>query len=244
MTTTVETGGLGNQIIRNLAISFIAEKNDLFVNYSSHSKIESLGIELYVGSKVHSSFINLNDENYMSIFNSYDIKSNLKGEYAFFQTKEIIDLIYEYLRRDDNLMRIQNANPYKLRYMNNDDCYVHIRLGDVTYLNPGLEYYLKALSMIQFDKLYISSDSPEHQIVKGIIGIYPGTEIIDKDEVETIQFASTCKNIVLSHGSFSALIGYLSFYSDVYYPKYEEEKIKWHGDLFSIPNWSVVDKDI
>jgi len=243
MTTTIENGRLGNQIIRNLAISFIAEKNDLFVNYSSHTKIESLGIALFVGSKIYSDFIDLNDSNYMSIFNSYDITSNLNGLYSFFQTKEIIDLIYEYLRRDDNLMRVQNINPYKLRYMNNNDCYIHIRLGDVAYLSPGLEYYLKALSKIQFDKLYISSDSPEHEIVQEIIRNYPNTEIIDKEEVETIQFASTCNHVILSHGSFSALIGYLSFYSDIYYPKYDKDNM-WHGDLFSIPNWTVVDKDI
>ena len=35
--------------------------------------------------------------------------------------------------------------------------------------------------------------------------------------IETIQFGSTCKNIILSHGSFSAVIGYLGFYSNIYY---------------------------
>ena len=38
------------------------------------------------------------------------------------------------------------------------------------------------------------------------------------DPVKTIQFGSTCKHIVLSHGSFSAMIGYLGFFSQVYYP--------------------------
>ena len=40
-----------------------------------------------------------------------------------------------------------------------------------------------------------------------------------KNEIETIQFASTCKNVVLSHGTYSGIIGYLSFYSNVYYCK-------------------------
>lgn len=41
---------------------------------------------------------------------------------------------------------------------------------------------------------------------------------------------------ILSHGSFSAVIGYLSFFSNVYYPEYELNKI-WYGDMFSIDNW-------
>jgi len=35
-TTTQYNGRLCNQIIRNLAVSKIAEKNDLFVEYSSY----------------------------------------------------------------------------------------------------------------------------------------------------------------------------------------------------------------
>ena len=61
-------------------------------------------------------------------------------------------------------------------------------------------------------------------------------DIIDFGEIHTFQFASTCKHIILSHGSFSAVIGYLSFFSDIYYPEYESNKI-WYGDMFSINNW-------
>ena len=66
--------------------------------------------------------------------------------------------------------------------------------------------------------------------------MYPNIKLIQCDELKTIQFASTCKNIILSHGSFSAVIGYLSFFSTVYYPEYELNKI-WYGDMFSIKNW-------
>ena len=69
-----------------------------------------------------------------------------------------------------------------------------------------------------------------------IINFYPATKILDYNEILTIQFASTCRNIILSHGSFSAIIGYLSFYSTIYYPEYEINKI-WFGDMFSIDGW-------
>jgi len=46
--TTNNNGRIGNQIIRNLAVSFIAEKTDLKVNYSSNDLIDLLGISLFV----------------------------------------------------------------------------------------------------------------------------------------------------------------------------------------------------
>ena len=47
-------------------------------------------------------------------------------------------------------------------------------------------------------------------------------ELLHYNEIDTIQFGSTCKNIILSHGSFSAMIGNLSFYSNIYYPKIDK----------------------
>ena len=68
---------------------------------------------------------------------------------------------------------------------------------------------------------------------------YPTTLLINSQEIPTIQFASTCKHIILSHGSFSAIIGYLSFFSNIYYPEYEKDKI-WYGDMFSIVGWNKI----
>jgi len=35
------------------------------------------------------------------------------------------------------------------------------------------------------------------------------------------------------------VIGYLSFFSNIYYPPYEKGKI-WYGDMFSIPGWKEI----
>jgi hypothetical protein len=114
-------------------------------------------------------------------------------------------------------------------------------LGDVIQHNPGFKYYDKVLSSLKFDKGYISSDSPEHEVCMQLKQKYPNIEIVNYNEVDTIHFGSTCKHVVLSHGSFSAVIGFFSFYSDVYYPMYEEGK-KWYGDMFTnIPGWKRVD---
>ena len=51
------------------------------------------------------------------------------------------------------------------------------------------------------------------------------------------MFASTCKNVILSSGTFSWLIGLLSYYSNIYYPKIY---VKWHGDIFVFSEWTEV----
>lgn len=53
MTHTGSNGRLGNQIIRNLAVSLIAEKHDLHVNYYNDRLIRELGIELFCGRNIH-----------------------------------------------------------------------------------------------------------------------------------------------------------------------------------------------
>jgi hypothetical protein len=53
MTTTIGNGRFCNQIIRNLAVSIIAKKHNLYVvNYSSNDLIESLGIGLFRATRI------------------------------------------------------------------------------------------------------------------------------------------------------------------------------------------------
>jgi len=156
--------------------------------------------------------------------------------HSFFQTKEISQYLWRYLH--ECKQTIIDANPFRERYNNNHECVVHIRLGDATQWNPGVEYYKKALAALSFDKLHICTDSPDHTLIKEVVSIYPSASILPYTEVETIQFASTAKHIVLSHGSFSAVIGWLAFYSTVYYP--DHKGVQWYGDMFSIPGWNRV----
>ena len=246
MTTTTDTNGrLCNQIIRNLAVSFIAEKHNLNVTYSNYYLISSqLGINLFnTGTQIYSDMKELNDSNFFDIYNTDNITYNLNPNHNWFQIKEIINMIYDYLHSNIIKSNIIEKNKFKERYNNNNnDLFIHIRLGDIAHFNPGVDYYLKAIKYIKeltnFDHIYITTDTLTHDIIKKIIEEYPQANLIDYNEVETIQFGSTCKNIILSHGSFSAIIGILSFYSNVYYPKIEKDKI-WYGvDMFSIKGWT------
>ena len=237
MTTTKEIGRLGNQIIRNIAVSIIAQKHNLLVNYCNNTSFIELGILLFIGTKIFENTILLTDTNYFNILNSNDLKYNLNPNENYFQTKEITNLLYEYLNGEPIKNNIINNNKYKERYNNNNDLFVHIRLDDMAHNNPGLYYYINTINRINYSDLYISTDSLHHPLIFNLKQRFPKLIIINYNEINTIQFASTCKNIVLSHGSFSAVIGYLSFFSQIYYPEYESGKI-WYGDMFSINNWN------
>ena len=236
-------GRLGNQIIRNIAVSLLAQQTNMRVTYSSHELISKLGIDLFSGTKQYANMIRLTDQNYMSFYEQCYLYLNRNfGEIdAFFQTKDIISLIYNYLHSDKIKASIINKNPFAKRYQHNNDVCIHIRLGDIAHFNPGLAYYLKTLSQLTFDKLYITTDQKDHDTIQQLILLYPTASVIEYDEIQTFQFASTCKHIILSHGSFSAVIGYLAYFSDIYYPEYESDKM-WYGDMFSIPGWNKMSK--
>lgn len=239
-TTTGNNGRLGNQLIRNLAVSLIAEKHNLKVDYSNKDLINKLGIDLFSGSNIYETKQGLVDENYFSIYNCDNLNFNLEPNSSFFQTKSITKFLYDYLHTDKIQCSIIEKNPFKENYSENNDLFIHVRLTDAAGWNPGINYYINTINTInttKCNKLYLSTDEPNHDIVKMLITLYPDVNIITYDEITTFQFASTCKHIVLSHGSFSAVIGYLSFFSNIYYPEYESNKI-WYGDMFSIDNWN------
>jgi hypothetical protein len=233
-------GRLCNQIIRNLCVSIIAEKHNLKAIYSSSDRIYQLGIELFSGDKEYTITAELTDDNFFHFLTATEIRTNLFANHHFFQTKAITNYLYNYLqiKCKENIIA---KNPFKDRYGNNNDCFVHIRLTDVADKNPGIHYYLSVLHDLSFDRLFIASDDFDHLVVQQIMNIYPNSEKVLLDEVKTIQFGSTNKHIVLSHGSFSAMIGYMSFDSNVYFSVLRQDSL-WHGDMFSIPGWNEVGK--
>lgn len=234
--TTSENGRLGNQIIRNLSVSILAKKHNLKVDYCNKELIQKLGIELFSGINSYNTTTELTDDNYFIVYDSNNLNSNLNPNHHYFQTKNITNMLYKYLHSPDIKLNIIDKNEFKERYANNNDLFIHIRLTDAEIFNPGIAYYIKAIKNINFDKLYISTDDPNNNIIIKLKELYPSLELIIVDEITTFKFASTCKHIILSHGSFSAVIGYLSFFSNVYYPEYQANKI-WFGDMFSIDNW-------
>lgn len=235
---TNSEGRLCNQIIKALAASFISEKQNLKFNYGIFfDKICFLGIKLFTeGTMIYRTEQKITDNNIMSCI-STPIFRNINVNDSYFQIKAFSNYLYNYYKQEQNQESIIKANKFNIRYKNNNDVFIHIRLGDVTEYNPGFEYYDKVLSQITFENGYISSDSIDNEICKKLIQKH-SLKIIDYNEVETIMFGSTCKYIILGGGSFSYIIGLFGFFSDIYYTKGGN---KWYPDeLYMIDDWHEI----
>lgn len=244
-TTTIGLqGDLCNQIIRNVAFSLIAEKNDLFVEYAFHKEIEQLGIKLFVGEKLPNACQLIHPNNYLKLLESNKCCKILVGKF-FLQRIHIIEKIIEYFNTPFIKGNIILSNPFKQRYEKNNDVFIHMRLrGKVkkaVMKTFDMKFFHKCLSMIEYDNVYIASDSPKDPDLVNLLNKTNGI-LVEKNRIETIQFGSTCKHVLLSQGSFSATIGYLAFNSDVYY---YDVIPTWHPkDLYKIKTWNAITPDM
>ena len=211
-------GRLGNQFFINVAASLLAEKHDLYIDYEHGEDVRPL-FPLYVGTRHHPTTITVTDENYVALYNKETLDTNLSF-HDYFQSTNVTMLTHHYIQC--KVKRL--AKP-------NNDCFVHVRLGDVAQWNPGADHYLGILATLNVDRVYVSTDSPDHPIVKQLLQkaqLYEGTP------VETILFGASCRYVVLSHGTFSGMIGYLANESTVYFVK-ESAKTSWdYGIKFDI----------
>lgn len=107
-------GRLGNQIIRNLAVSIMAEKHNLQVLYKNEETIKRLGISLFHGIHNYNTMIKLTDENYFDLLMEDTLVSNLNPNDSFFQTPDIAIFLYNYLQSKMN--DIMLVNPFNNRY--------------------------------------------------------------------------------------------------------------------------------
>ena len=181
------------------------------------------------------------------IFRTDNYNPFLLHDYAWCQTSSIASYIKNVFNIDN---RVINNNPYKDRYKNNNDMFIHVRLGDITEFKfeTSIKYYDSIIQAIldsdnyknspYFNSgvLYITSDSIEHNICQYLINKY-NLKIYNSNELDTLQFGSTCQSIVLSNGTYSWLLGLLSIYSNVHFPRI---KVKWHGNIFIFNNWHNV----
>jgi len=212
----------------------LSRKFNLPAWYEYFNECSALGFDLFTnGTNVYEHTSIVNDVNILSMLDMDSINVNLtvQKQDAYFQSPEIAKKI----RMNLDTQKIKERNPNSVRYGNNTDVFVHVRLGDVqnTSFVPPIEYYDGVLQSITFSNGYIASDTIDHPIVQRLISKYSLKPFID-NEINTIQFGSTCKYIVTAGGTFSWLIALLGLDSHVYYPK---EYLKWHGNIYVFPEW-------
>ena len=236
-------GRFCNHVIRNSFASMLASQFNLTVNYSYQEEIERLGIPLYNGSGMLQtpSIPAVDIEVLDTIEGLKQLQANVYNfcnDNCYFQSRRHTIWLRKWLC--DNKTTICAANPFKER-MQNSDIFVHLRLGDAAAYTPGIEYFRKAITTASESGVitgYISTDSPDHPLTRQLLIEFPTMQLFtEPDIVRVIQFASTCARVVLSHGSFSAVIGFLAFDSNVYYAPYTTI---WCGDMFTQPDWHLI----
>lgn len=222
-------GRLGNQIVMQLAASIIAEKHNLYIEYENCDAIKAVGIKLFVGEVRHDKNVVLTDHNYMDILNADEIDHNISINNSYFQTKLNSDIIHAYLNTSEKRLDVMNRNMYKNRYDNNNDVFVHVRLGDVHRWNPGFEYYDGILKKIPSGTIYVATDTNNHEIIVRLAKKYKNMRLMGPDLGTIFKLGSTCKHVILSYGTFSAMIGYMAYYSRVYY-RASDPNYRWDHD--------------
>ena len=243
--SNIHNGRFGNLFFINMFLHFYSKKNDLLCNYKYFDNFTKLGIELNIGTKIYDINLLLTEQNYVLILNNEtdDFKPSniIIHNDIWLQNKDFGLYLQHYFSNHIYKNKIVNNNCFKERYNNNNDLFIHLRLGDVESNTTKLfEYYDKLLSNIHFENGYISSDSINNKFCEYFIKKYY-LNIINYDEINTIMFGSTCNNIILSGGTFSWLIGFFAFYSEyIYYPLYEKP---WFGNIFETNSkWICINK--
>ena len=194
-----------------------------------------MGLKIFAGDKTYRDTSMVMNHNFLDFVNpdkKNECNINLQGDY--FQTRESAPLIREWCNKSVQKDNIINNNPFKKRYNNNNDVFIHVRLDDARQFAPSFEYFDTILGKLEFDVGYISSDTIRDPLCEKLITKY-NLIPLNLDEIKTIQFGSTCKTIILSNGTFSWMLGVLAFFSKIYNPIRKRE---WHGDIFVFPDWT------
>ena len=240
MIEITKRGRLGNNIFQNVAAAMFSKKFDLKVkDYLQFESMEILGFKFPSGTK---SFDNeeilVNDNNYVSLFEKKEIDCGLKFNGIF--SNHIPEFIKNHKEEILSNFDLTYGEP-------NNDLLVHVRLGDLTRCNPGLEYYCKVIESLTYDKGYITTDEPDNELILALIKKY-NLNLCKLRPANTIAYGKNFNNLILSKSTFSWWMAFLSKAENIIYPSYEnyegEEKNLWGTPalmLFRINNrWKGV----
>lgn len=229
----------GNLFFLNMCLHLFSLKFNLKNSYKYAKQFNKLGINFFKGENLYKKNLLLTDNNFENLLKSDVSPSNvIINNNMWCHTNNFCNTIKNYFDENNLFEKVKKKNLYKTRYNNNNDLFIHLRLGDVEDKTKTIyRYYTSLIKKLEFKQGYLASDDLNHPFAKYLVKKYK-LSIIDKNEVETIMFGSTCKNIILSGGTFSWLIGFLAFNShEIFYPNLQET---WYGDIFSFSNWIKV----
>ena len=231
MITIKKHGRLGNIMLKLCAASILSKKFNLKIErYFCEYDLKILRPKFYKGGTIiHENKIEVKNNNFMNILSQSTVDSGL----YLTSTCQRPDFVLEYKEEILNQFTLNYEQQHK------DDLFVHVRLGDCITENrvPSSDYYVRAIERSKFNKGYISSDTPSNELViylmnKFNLTLYEGTPI------NTINFAKDFGSFVLSSGTFSWWMAFLSQSKSVFYPSGGP---RWCGDIFVFDEWTPID---
>lgn len=231
-------GRFGNKFFRNYYAVLLGEKYDMGYVIDCLDDFKKIHIQwLNKGGNMTNIKPIRDQDSYEYFLKKPDFTIDLIESYCqnLYMAKQILE---DFPQKHQKF--IEENNKFKERYENNNDLFIHYRIGDTEalgFMNP-LDYFIQTISKISFDKGYIATDTPEHPNVKLLCKKY-NLEILKHNLYDSILFASTCKHMILSLGTLSWIFGLYGFYSEIYYLNPLQIKY-WHGPIFEITPWNCV----
>jgi hypothetical protein len=233
MITIQYKGRLGNRLLIYAAAYIFAKK----FNFTICSDIVQniFGLPAYKGVEYDRSaleVITVDDKNFMHLLQSDWLPPNHYHFNGYFQHR---DFILNYHHEIKNLFNPQYTA------MPDNSVFVAYRIGDIMNQRQMLpiDYYREALQHISAEAGFITSDTPSHPNVLQLAQEF-NLQLYGNGPNRTINFGKNFNNIVLSEGTFSWWIGFLSKAKNIYY---NERDRFWHGDIFVFPDWKQLKYD-
>jgi hypothetical protein len=185
-------GRLGNNIIQVQNAIFCG----LYYNYN---------IIIPPHNFFNKTFIKINTENN---------KENINIE-LFFYREELIKKFSKHPFENNKekcleiLLDLFVINYKDLDILDNNDCLIHIRSGDLFiknphsfYIPPPLSYYTEILNKNKFNKIYLISEDNINPCISKLLKLYPNIIYQNNNLVDNIKLILSAQNIITSIGTF------------------------------------------
>lgn len=218
-------GRLGNNLFQQSAGLFFSKKHGF--DFTIKNSYEHL-FKIVKNEGKKCSFVQeVNDENFESLYTKEKIECKKYVLNGFFQNRIIVDELKK-----------QKYQIFNLKYETKEDVFIHYRIGDIENTDKmmPLKFYEKAIDTLNIDKqIFLSTDTPNHKNILYLREKY-NCKLLYLQPIETLVYAKNFEHIILSQGTFSWWIGFLSQAKNIIYG---ESKEIWHGDIF-MEEWKKI----